>query len=153
LRQCCRQNRSVETKWAFRQFLKASLPLHLEAVTHSLEAVDQISHNINTSGQTVRLNRFKGPGEGLEIHLSARCDPFLVQQPPVADLASCISRMIHTFFRIPTADVIWHRTGYKMMERMWWGAGSDGIALVVTFTQNSNLSPRTSGTVNIAVVI
>jgi hypothetical protein len=62
LRQCCRQNRNVKTKWAFRQFLKASMPLHLEAVTHSLEAVDQISHNINTSGETVRLNRFKGGG-------------------------------------------------------------------------------------------
>jgi hypothetical protein len=38
--------------WHSGSSWKASLPRHLEAVTHSLEAVDRISHNINTSVET-----------------------------------------------------------------------------------------------------
>jgi hypothetical protein len=97
LRRCCRQSGSFETEWAFRQFLKGFIaaPSRSRYTQFKGSRPNQSQHKYLSGSRFVVGGR--GGGE-LGTYLRVRCDPLLVLQPPVADLASYISGMRYAFF-------------------------------------------------------
>jgi hypothetical protein len=90
--------------------LEASLLLHLAAVPPSLQAVDRIRHLINTSEETVRLNRYT------EKRWRRTKELMHISDVPSAAAAAALRCRPHAFLarydtlwaRAPTAQVIWH---------------------------------------------